>query len=83
MNVFWFGLGFLGQGLFGLRLLIQWIVSERLRRSVVPSAFWYLSVPAGLLLFAYALWRHDLVFSINEGVCSLIFMRNAFFQARS
>jgi lipid-A-disaccharide synthase-like uncharacterized protein len=75
---FWMTVGFVGQALFGLRMLVQWLASERARASVVPPLFWYISVPAGLLLFAYAAWRQDPVFILNEGVCVLIFIGNVF-----
>ncbi|TAL62809.1 MAG: lipid A biosynthesis protein, partial [Legionella sp.] len=37
----WLGLGFLGQGIFSARFLVQWIASEREKRSIIPVAFWY------------------------------------------
>ncbi|HKC98121.1 MAG TPA: lipid-A-disaccharide synthase N-terminal domain-containing protein, partial [Methylomirabilota bacterium] len=46
----WLGVGFLGQAFFSARFLIQWIASERLRKSVVPRAFWYFSIGGGLTL---------------------------------
>ena len=50
----WVALGFLGQIFFTARFLVQWIVSERQGRSVVPLAFWFFSIGGGLLLFIYA-----------------------------
>ena len=32
-------LGFIGQGIFGSRFFVQWVVSERRKRSVIPKAF--------------------------------------------
>jgi lipid-A-disaccharide synthase-like uncharacterized protein len=43
----WQIIGFLGQGLFFSRLLVQWIASERRRASTVPAAFWALSLAGG------------------------------------
>ena len=76
MTSFWIALGFLGQALFGLRLVVQWLASEREKRYVVPASFWYLSVPAGVILLIYAIWRRDPVFIVNEAVCLVIFIRN-------
>ena len=45
--VFWLTIGFLGQALFTARFLVQWLASERKRRSVVPVAFWWLSLLGG------------------------------------
>ena len=46
----WTAIGFLGQALFSMRFLIQWIHSERIKRSIVPEAFWYFSVAGGVTL---------------------------------
>jgi lipid-A-disaccharide synthase-like uncharacterized protein len=73
---FWITLGILGQALFGLRFLVQWLASEKAGTSVIPPLFWYISVPAGMLLVSYAMWRQDPVFIINEGLCLIIFIRN-------
>lgn len=73
---FWVTLGFIGQALFGLRFVVQWLASEKAGQSVIPPMFWYISVPAGLILVAYAVWREDPVFIINEVICVVIFVRN-------
>jgi len=36
--------GIAGQALFGGRVLVQWIASERARRCVVPRTYWYLGL---------------------------------------
>ncbi|MGZ8405065.1 MAG: lipid-A-disaccharide synthase N-terminal domain-containing protein, partial [Nitrospira sp.] len=43
----WLGIGFLGQGLFFGRWLVQWIASERTAESRVPVSFWYMSLIGG------------------------------------
>ncbi len=72
----WIALGLFGQALFALRILVQWVASEREGRSIVPKAFWYISVPAGAILLSYAIWRRDPVFITNEAICLAIFIRN-------
>jgi len=52
-------LGFIGQFVFGARFLVQWIVSEKKKRSVVPISFWYLSILGGVLLGLYFAFRRD------------------------
>ena len=47
-------IGFVGQGLFSARFLIQWVVSEKKRESVIPLPFWYFSLLGGITLFIYA-----------------------------
>ena len=54
-------IGFVGQGLFSARFLIQWVVSEKKRESVIPLPFWYFSLLGGITLFIYAFSKKDLV----------------------
>ncbi|MDA8305953.1 MAG: lipid-A-disaccharide synthase N-terminal domain-containing protein [Deltaproteobacteria bacterium] len=69
-------LGFIGQGLFFSRFMVQWIASERQRRSVVPVAFWYFSVGGGGILLIYAILRRDPVFILGQAGGLLIYIRN-------
>ncbi|AFX99684.1 lipid A Biosynthesis N-terminal domain protein [Candidatus Endolissoclinum faulkneri L2] len=68
--------GCIGQTIFTLRFLVQWLQSEIIRKSVIPLSFWYLSISGGVLLFMYALWRQDLVFIFGQGTGILIYIRN-------
>jgi lipid-A-disaccharide synthase-like uncharacterized protein len=72
----WVMVGLLGQALFSVRFLIQWIVSERRKESVIPMAFWYFSLAGGLVLLAYAVYRQDPVFILGQGTGSFIYIRN-------
>jgi lipid-A-disaccharide synthase-like uncharacterized protein len=82
MEQIWLGVGFLGQGLFSARFLVQWIASERRRRSVVPVHFWYLSLGGGAVLLAYAIYRLDPVFIAGQAVGLLVYARNLHFVRR-
>ena len=73
---FWLTVGFLGQALFSMRFIVQWIKSERMKRSVVPLAFWYFSLAGGAALFVYALHRSDPVFIVGQGLGIFIYLRN-------
>ena len=53
----WIAIGFSAQLMFSLRFIVQWLASEKARRSVVPEAFWYFSLTGGLMLTAYAFHR--------------------------
>ena len=75
-NLIWLAIGFLGQALFSARFLVQWLSSERHKRSVVPLAFWYFSVAGGATLLAYAIHRQDPVFILGQGAGLLIYLRN-------
>jgi lipid-A-disaccharide synthase-like uncharacterized protein len=72
----WVAVGLGGQLLFTARFLVQWIASERAKRSVVPVAFWYFSVGGGVILFAYACYRQDPVFILGQSMGLSIYLRN-------
>jgi lipid-A-disaccharide synthase-like uncharacterized protein len=72
----WIGLGFAGQLLFTSRFLVQWIASERRGESIVPIAFWWLSLAGGATLLAYALWRRDPVFIAGQSAGLVVYVRN-------
>ncbi len=72
-------IGFGGQALFGARFLIQWITSENAKKSVIPIAFWYLSITGGFVLLTYAIWRKDPVIIAGQSLGILIYARNLYF----
>lgn len=72
----WILLGFLAQGMFTMRFIVQWIASERAKRSVVPVAFWFFSLGGGMLLLLYAIHREDPVFIAGQGLGMFIYIRN-------
>ena len=78
----WAYVGLLAQALFTGRFLVQWIASERAGRSVIPTAFWLLSIAGGTLLLVYALFRRDPVFILGQGLGVLIYLRNLHFVLR-
>ena len=75
----WLLLGFLAQGLFTMRFVVQWIASERAGRSVIPVAFWWFSIGGGVLLLVYALYRRDAVFIAGQGFGVFVYLRNLYF----
>jgi len=75
----WVVLGFAAQALFTMRFVVQWIASERARKSVVPSAFWFFSVGGGVLLLVYALYRRDPVFIAGQALGLVVYARNLYF----
>ena len=76
----WLAVGFVGQALFFSRFLVQWIASERAGKSVIPMAFWYLSLFGGLTLFTYALHIGDPVFILGQSCGAVIYLRNLYFR---
>lgn len=78
----WLAIGFVGQAFFFSRFLVQWIASERAGRSVIPMAFWYLSLGGGVTLFVYALHIGDPVFIVGQSCGAFIYLRNLYFRLR-
>lgn len=78
----WLGIGFLGQALFSMRFLAQWLASERKGRSVIPLAFWYFSLAGGATLLCYAIYRADPVFVVGQMTGLFIYARNLHLIAR-
>lgn len=78
----WLAVGLLGQGLFSARFIVQWLHSEKAKKSVIPSAFWYFSLCGGATLLAYAIHRRDPVFIIGQGMGLFVYFRNLQFLWR-
>lgn len=78
-ELIWLTVGLLAQLMFSMRFIVQWIASERARRSIVPEIFWYFSFAGGCMLFAYAIYRMDPVFILGQGTGLLIYARNIHF----
>ncbi len=72
----WVIVGFLGQGLFTARFIVQWLASEKAERSVIPLAFWFFSIGGALLLLVYAVYRRDPVFIVGQGFGIFVYIRN-------
>ncbi|NOY74785.1 MAG: hypothetical protein GXP32_03220 [Kiritimatiellaeota bacterium] len=81
-GVAWVLVGFLGQLLFSGRMLVQWIVSEKQRKSVVPVAFWWLALGGASMLLIYFIWRRDIIGILGQATGWLIYIRNLYFIFR-
>lgn len=75
----WLAIGLVAQLMFTLRFVVQWIASERVRRSVVPETFWYFSFAGGVMLLVYAIYRVDPVFILGQASGLFIYSRNIYF----
>ena len=69
-------IGFLGQGLFASRFVVQWIYSEKKGESSIPLIFWYLSIFGGIGLLTYAIFRKDPVIITGQLFGIFIYLRN-------
>ena len=69
-------IGFVGQGLFASRFVVQWIYSERKKESSIPISFWYESIFGGIGLLIYAISRKDPVIITGQLFGIIIYTRN-------
>lgn len=75
-ELLWVVFGFAAQLFFTARFLVQWLASEKARKSVMPVAFWYFSMLGGVMLLAYAIHRSDPVFILGQALGVVIYARN-------
>lgn len=73
----WVLFGFGAQAVFTARFLVQWVASERRKKSYVPIAFWYLSLVGAFMLLTYAVfWKHDMVLTLGQTTGLIVYVRN-------
>ncbi|HEX4505719.1 MAG TPA: lipid-A-disaccharide synthase N-terminal domain-containing protein [Alphaproteobacteria bacterium] len=78
----WGAIGFLGQAVFGIRFLIQWLRSEQLGRSVIPIAFWYCSLIGGAISLTYVIHLGAWPLIFGQGAPLVIYARNLYLVYR-
>lgn len=69
-------IGFTGQTMFFMRFFVQWLYSEKHRRSLIPTAFWYFSLAGSFMLLTYAILKKDPVFIVGQSTGFIIYTRN-------
>ncbi|TCQ80917.1 lipid-A-disaccharide synthase-like uncharacterized protein [Ochrobactrum sp. BH3] len=72
----WIILGFVAQACFTMRFVVQWLASEKAKKSVMPVAFWFFSLFGGALLLIYAIQRKDPVFIAGQALGLIVYVRN-------
>lgn len=78
-GVLWVVFGFAGQAVFTARMVVQWQASEKAKNSIVPPAFWWLSILGASMLMVYFVWRKDIVGFLGQSTGWLIYIRNLWF----
>ena len=69
-------LGFIGNALFSMRFLVQWLASERRGESIIPVSFWYWSIAGSIIMCVYFVFRRDPVGILAYLPNSMIYIRN-------
>lgn len=70
--------GFLGQVVFFMRWIIQWVASERRGKSHVPELFWWCSLIGAAMLLTYFVLDHDPVGILGQAVGWTVYCRNLY-----
>lgn len=73
--------GLAAQAVFMSRMMVQWVATERARRSVVPVAFWWLSILGAIMLLIYGVLREDIVIIAAQAFGFIVYARNLWFIA--
>ena len=80
---YWTIFGFSAQFIFLMRFGMQWLHSERQKKSVIPMSFWYLSIVGAIMILIYAIKRGDPVFIVGQFFALSIYIRNVILQKKS
>ena len=72
-----------GQAVFTARFAVQWFASERKRETVVPVAFWWLSLVGGLVTLTYAIHLRSLAFTLGQSMGMVVYVRNLMLVKRA
>jgi lipid-A-disaccharide synthase-like uncharacterized protein len=79
----WKIIGWAGNAVFFSRFFVQWYATEKLKRVVVPAAFWWLSLAGSLLLLSYAIFKQrDSVFIFAYAFTWIPYIRNLIIHHR-
>lgn len=78
-ELIWLAIGFGGQVMFSMRFILQWLHSEKHKKSLIPVTFWYFSIFGSLILLVYAIHKKDPVFTAGQLFGVFIYARNLYF----
>jgi lipid-A-disaccharide synthase-like uncharacterized protein len=73
---FWTIFGLIANFLFASRFVIQWYVSEKLKRSIIPVQFWYLSIAGSVMMLIYAIYIGKIPLILGFLFPTIIYVRN-------
>lgn len=76
VDIVWLAIGIIGQTMFMMRFIVQWIHSERHQKSVIPVSFWYLSLIGGLTVLAYGIRNAEPVIILGQLPGTVVYTRN-------
>jgi len=74
--------GSMGQIIFTLRFVYQWVYSMKKNESLLPLGFWLISLTGSLIIVAYALYRRDPVLILGQSTGLVVYCRNIYLLRR-
>ena len=75
-DLIWLCVGLLGQILFMMRFIVQWLHSERHQQSIIPVSFWYFSLVGGLTVLLYGIHKMEPVIILGQLPGTFVYARN-------
>ena len=75
--------GSMGQLIFTLRFVYQWIYSKRKDESLLPIGFWVISLLGALIIVSYAIYRRDPVLILGQSTGLIAYSRNIYLSRRA
>ena len=75
--------GSMGQIIFTLRFVYQWIYSKRKDESLLPTGFWVISLLGALIIVSYAIYRRDPVLILGQSTGLIAYSRNIYLSRRA
>ncbi|GFN34112.1 lipid-A-disaccharide synthase N-terminal domain-containing protein [Paenibacillus xylaniclasticus] len=83
VDLCWIVFGLIGQLLFSLRFITQWLASEKAKQTVIPLSFWVYSILGSAILSAYAIYRRDPVFILGQLPSVFVYIRNIMIKRKA
>ncbi|WP_368242189.1 lipid-A-disaccharide synthase N-terminal domain-containing protein [Butyricimonas virosa] len=75
--------GSMGQIIFTLRFVYQWIYSKRKDESLLPIGFWVISLLGALIIVSYAIYRRDPVLILGQSTGLIAYSRNIYLSRKA
>ncbi|MBO5903567.1 MAG: lipid-A-disaccharide synthase N-terminal domain-containing protein [Tidjanibacter sp.] len=69
-------IGFLAQGFFSARIIVQWILSEKSGKVESPILYWVFSIIGSWLFLVYGWFRHDFAIIFGQFITFYIYLWN-------
>jgi lipid-A-disaccharide synthase-like uncharacterized protein len=76
-------MGTVGQLVFTVRFIYQFLYSRKRNESLLPVGFWIIGIVGSSILVTYGALRHDWVLLIGQGFGLVTYIRNLMIWRKS